>query len=319
MGRVLPPATVRDTCVVVVNWNGAALLGPCLDALQRAGPEAQQVVVDNGSADGSAAVVAGFPGVEWLPLGENRGFAEANNVALRRALAADARWIALVNPDMRVEPDWLERLVAAGEADPRAGLLQGTVLFEQRPGVVNSTGLVLDVVGRAVDRDFEVPLAELSRPDGPVAAVSGGAVLLRAEMLREVGLFDPDFFAYCEDVDLSLRAARAGWRSLFVAGARSYHGYEQSFGVGSPRKKYLLARNHLRVVATHLPLPIAAVLVPALALLRAGLKAPAELAAGRPEHARAHLRAARDGLADASRAFARRARGRLIPPGAEPG
>jgi hypothetical protein len=73
------------------------------------------------------------------------------------------------------------------------------------------------------------------------------------------------------------------------------------------------------VVANHLPLPIAAVLVPALALLRAGVKAPAELAAGRPEHARAHLAAARDGVADASRALVRRARGRVIPPGAEPG
>jgi GT2 family glycosyltransferase len=310
---------VRDTWAVVVNWNGAALLPPTLAALRQAAPGARRVVVDNGSTDESAAVVAGFEGVEWLPLGGNRGFAEANDVVMRRALAEGARWIALVNPDMRVAPDWLERLVAAGEATPDAGLLQGLVLFEDEPGIVNSTGLVLDRLGRASDRDFGAPLATLSRADGPVTAASAGAVLLRGDMLRAVGLFDPAYFAYCEDVDLSLRAARGGWRSHYVSSARAYHGYERSFGPGSPRKKYLLARNHLRVVATHLPLPLAVALPPALAVARAALMAPAELARGRPRHALAQLRGARDGLAAAGAALARRVRGELTPPGAEPG
>jgi GT2 family glycosyltransferase len=304
--------------VVVVNWNGAALLAPCLDALRTGAPGAHVVVADNGSSDRSAEVVAEHPEVEWLPLGENRGFAAANDVVMRQALAARARWIALVNPDMRLAAGWLERVREAGEANPRVGLVQGTILFEQRPDLVNSTGLVLDVLGRGSDRDFEVPLASLRRTDGPVAGVTGGAVLLRADMLREIGLLDPAFFAYCEDVDLSLRAARAGWLAWYVGAARSYHGYERSFGPESPRKKYLLARNHLRVVATHLPLPLAVALPPVLAAARAGLKAPAELAAGRREHARAHLEAARDGLRDAARALLRRARGELMPPGAEP-
>jgi GT2 family glycosyltransferase len=183
---------------------------------------------------------------------------------------------------------------------------------------VNSTGLVLDRLGRAFDRDFDVPLASLRREDGPVAGVTAGAVLLRADMLREVGLLDPAYFAYCEDVDLSLRAARAGWRSWYVARALAFHGYEQSFGPESPRKKYLLARNHLRVVATHFPLPLAVALPPVLAAVRAVLKAPAELAAGRRAHARAHVAGAWDGLAAAARALVRRARGDVMPPGAAP-
>jgi GT2 family glycosyltransferase len=300
---------VSDVWLLVVNWNGAELLPPCLAALRRAAPAARVVVVDNGSTDGSADVVAAA-GAEWVPLGENRGFAEANNVVLRRALAEGARWVGLVNPDVRVDPDWLERLVAAGEATPAAGLLQGLLLFEDRPDVVNSTGLVLDAVWRATDRDFGVPLARLDRRDGPVTGATGGAVLLRADMLREIGLLDPAYFAYYEDVDLSLRAARAGWRSWYVGGARAYHGYEKSFGPGSPHKKYLLARNHLRVLATHLPLPAAALLVPALALARAGLIAPLELARGRPALARAHLRGALHGVVAGVGALRARLRGR---------
>ena len=303
-----------DVWLVVVNWNGAALLPPCLTALRQAAPGARVVVVDNGSADGSAEVVAGFPGVEWLPLGENRGFAEANDVVLRRALAEGARWVGLVNPDVRLEPDWLERLVAAGEATPDAGLLQGLLLFEDQPDVVNSTGLVLDAVWRAKDRDFGVPLARLAREDGPVTAATGGAVLLRADMLREIGVLDPAYFAYYEDLDLSLRAARRGWRTYYVAGARAYHGYERSFCNLSARKKYLLARNHLRIVATHLPFPVALALVPALAAVRAGLKAPVELARGRTEHALAHLRGAWDGLAGAAAVLAGRIAGRREDP-----
>jgi GT2 family glycosyltransferase len=317
VGACYRPA-VPGVWLLVVNWNGAALLSACLDSLRRAAPDAHIVVVDNGSTDRSAAVVAGHPHVEWVPLGANRGFAEANNVILRRALAAGARWIGLVNPDMRVDAEWLARLVAAGEAIPDAGLVQGLVVFEDRPDVVNTTGLSLDALGRASDRDFEVPLTSLRRADGPMTGASGGAVLVRAQMLREIGLFDPAFFAYCEDADLSLRAAAAGWKAYYVSSARAVHGYERSFGKDSPRKKYLLARNHLRVVAAHLPWSRALVLPPVLALARATLRAPAELARGRPAHALAHLRAAGAGLAAVPAILARRARGRRIPPGAEP-
>src|SRR5439155_23952884 len=100
----------------------------------------------------------------------------------------------------------LASLLRAAGAHPEIGLFTGTLLFrgEER---VNSTGLVIDAVGRARDRDFGVELAKLDVRDGPVAGVSGGAALLRVSMLRKIGLFDPAYFAYYEDVDLSLRAA----------------------------------------------------------------------------------------------------------------
>jgi GT2 family glycosyltransferase len=308
-----------DTWAVVVNWNGAKLLPDCLAALARLRRPAHVLVVDNGSTDGSAEAVAAFPGCEWLPLERNHGFAAANNVGLRRALAAGARFIAIVNTDVQVEPDWLDRLVEAAEAHPEAGILGGLLLFADDPERVNSTGLVLDRLGRALDRDFGVPLAALATEEGPVTGVTGGAALLRAEALRRIGLFDPAYFAYYEDVDLSLRAAALGIGAYYVPAARARHGYGKSFGPGSPRQKYLLARNHMRFVATHLPVARVLALVPALTILRAAVKAPLELARGEPALASAHLRAAGAGARVAALAIGQRVRGaRPFPRGAEP-
>jgi N-acetylglucosaminyl-diphospho-decaprenol L-rhamnosyltransferase len=313
-----PLAVSHDVWIVVVNWNGAHLLPTCLASLARLSHPAKVVVVDNGSTDGSAAEVAAFPGVEWHPLGENVGFAAANNVGMRRALESGAKWIGTVNTDVQLEPDWLLHLLEAGEEHPEAGILGGLLLFADNPARVNSTGLVLDRLGRARDRDFGVALADLRTRDGPVTGVTGGAALFRAETLRRVGLFDPAYFAYYEDVDLSLRAAALGFRPYYVSAARGLHGFGKSFGAGSPTQRYFLARNHMRAMATHLPLWKVLAFAPPLTLLRALVKAPAELVRGRPAHASAHLRAAVDGGIITIHALSRRFRRTRFPPGTDP-
>lgn len=310
---------MNDVWIVVVNWHGEKLLPACLTSLQGLKRSVHVLVVDNGSTDGSARVVEGFPGVEWLPLGKNLGFAGANNVGIRRALQAGAKYVGIVNTDVQLDPDWLDILVAEAEARPEVGILGGLLLFGDDPSMVNSTGLTIDRYGRARDRDFGVRLAELTTTDGPVAGISGGAALMKAASLRKVGLFDPRYFAYYEDVDLSLRAARQGITAWYVSRARALHGYGKSFGPGSPLQRYLLGRNHMRAVATHLPMAWAGVIAPAVTIFRAAVKAPVELVRGRPALAKAHLRAAGAGALAAVDAFARRARGDdRLPRGSDP-
>ncbi len=297
---------------IVVTWNGAHLLPGCLGALlaQEAPARLHTVVVDNASADGTAELLLRqFPGVEHLRLDENLGYGRANNQAMRRALEAGADFVVLLNNDVELEPGWLARLLEAARAHPEAGLFTGTLLLRGEE-VINSTGLEIDAFGRARDRDFRLPRAALAREDGPVAGVSGGAALLRASMLREVGLFDPAYFAYYEDVDLSLRAARRGFASWYVREATARHRFGASFGRGSARQRYLLARGHLRTVALHQPLLKAAALLPLTAAWRVAVKAPLELLRAQPGLALAEVRAALAGGLDALGALIGRSRSR---------
>ena len=306
---LIPTSSTRPNDVahaLVLTWNGAHLLPDCLRAL--GDQTAHITVIDNASEDGTAELLEReFPSVQHLLLPENIGFGRANNEGIRQALAAGAEFVALINNDVEVAPGWLGKLLDAAREHPEAGLFTGTLLFRDAD-LVNSTGLEIDAFGRARDRDFRKPLSALSRSDGPVAGVSGGAALLRASMLRDAGLFDPAYFAYYEDVDLSLRAARMGWKSWYVRDAAARHRFGATFGPGSPRQRYLLGRGHLRTLALHQPWLKAAALVPLTIAYRAAVKAPLELLRAHPLHALAELRAAAGGALEAVKAFSDRSR-----------
>jgi GT2 family glycosyltransferase len=309
---------------VVINWQGAALLPSCLTALaaqaaEIAPTQLELVVVDNGSTDGSVELLRReFPGVVLIALPQNLGFGEANNIALRRALQRGADFAALVNNDVEVQPGWLRALLDAAAAHPGAALFCGTLLFrDDHPERVNSTGLELDRLGRARDRDFRALRSELQREDGPVQGVSGGAALLRTSLLRRIGLFDPDYFAYYEDVELCLRAAAAGAICWYASAAVARHRFSATFGAGSPQQRALLGRGHLRTLALHGSLLKALALVPLTAWYRTALLAPLYLLRGKPAHAAAEVSAAMEGLAAAMRAVPTRF-WRKMPPGAEP-
>src|SRR5919201_4722275 len=117
---------------VGLTWNGAHPLPECLRALRRQRAEARLhiVVVDNASTDRTALLLQEeFPDVEHLLLPENTGYGRGNNEAMRRALDAGADYVALVNNDVEVSPDWLRLLLEAARSQPEAGLFTGTLLF----------------------------------------------------------------------------------------------------------------------------------------------------------------------------------------------
>ena len=294
---------------MVLTWNGAHLLPDCLRSLQAQTAPIRITVVDNDSSDGTTDLLArDFPDVRHLKLPENLGYGRANNEAMRAALDAGADFVALINNDVELQPDWFEKLLAAAREQPASGLFCGTLLFRGQE-TVNSTGLTIDFFGRARDRDFRVPLRELRTTGGPVAGVSGGAALLRGEMLEAVGLFDPGYFAYYEDVDLSLRAAALGFGSWYVREAIAHHRFGATFGPGSPRQRYLLGRGHLRTLGLHQPPGKALWLVPLTMGYRIAVKAPLDLLQARPKHALSEVRAALEGGLSAARALAGRLSG----------
>jgi GT2 family glycosyltransferase len=243
--------------VQVVNWNRADDTLRCLESVRRLeGTPAHIVVVDNASRDGSAErIAAAFPEAELLRAPVNEGFAGGHNRAFRHGLEKGRRFFFLLNNDAVAAPGALRALLDAAEEDPGRGVLGAWVLAEGLEERLETRGVRLSSrTGRMVHLGFG------ERPDpgrGPeeVTAVSGCALLIRREVLDRVGLLDPDYFAYFEDLDLCARAGRAGFRVMSVPAARVAHrGKATSGGLESADWIYYAVRNHLLFLERNFPL-----------------------------------------------------------------
>lgn len=219
---------IRRVAIIVPNWNGAERLPPCIHSL--AGQDHRDfevIVVENGSTDDSRAVL-GALAAEVAPVritvlynDTNLGFAGGVNRGIRHALDVGFDAIGMFNNDAVADRRWLGHLVAELDARPEVAIATGRLLMADGR-TVDSTGDFYTDWGVAFPRDRDQP-AEPVRPSGYVFGASGGASLFRASLFREVGLFDEDFFAYFEDVDLSFRAELAGRRVYYSQDAVAYH------------------------------------------------------------------------------------------------
>lgn len=209
--------------VVVPNWNGREELGACLDALLAQSFPHQTIVVENGSTDGSQDFLqTNYPQITVLAQSKNLGFAEGVNVGIRYALEHQHDYVALLNNDAVPEKNWLEQLVNILKENPKAGIATGKfVSFDKQH--IDSTGDMYTTWGLAYPRGRGEPADHAYDEKGLVFGATGGASLYRCDMLRAIGLFDKDFFAYYEDVDISFRAQLAGWQVAYTPKAVAYH------------------------------------------------------------------------------------------------
>jgi GT2 family glycosyltransferase len=180
----------------------------------------------------------------------NTGFAGGNNAGIR---IARGQYIALLNNDTRTDPYWLARLVGEAEASPFAGMWASKILSYDDPDVIDNVGLLIyrDGLARGKGR-LERDQGQYDTK-GEALFPSGCAALYRRHMLDEIGLFDEDFFAYADDVDLGLRARLAGWGCVYVPAARVYHRYSSSSSTYSPLKAFLVERNRIWVLLKYYP------------------------------------------------------------------
>src|SRR5262245_17322912 len=277
---------------IIVNWNGLRYLPECLDALlPQLPPGAEALLVDNGSTDGSAALVRQrYPTARVVALRENLGFAGGVNAGLR---AARGELLLLLNNDAFAEPGFIAALLDALERCPEAGAASATLTFAHRPDLVASAGIRVRRDGLALDLWAGRPVAELPDAAQPIMGPSGGAALYRRALLEDVGLMEPGYFNYLEDADLAWRALLRGWRSIVVPKARAGHIYSATAGQGSPFKQRLLGRNRVRTIVRCMPEPLLRGCLPSILgydLLAAGYG----LAARRPEMVAGRLAALRE-------------------------
>jgi GT2 family glycosyltransferase len=230
---ILPKASV-----IIVNTNELHHLRRCLPSiLRQCYPEYEVLVVDNASTDGSVDYLAQqFPQVLVIRNTANLGYAGANNVGFKHA---SGEYVAVLNPDTQVEPDWLKELVIALQADPWAGLATPKILVMDDSARINTCGNEITFTGLTFCRGLDQPAEKYNQLE-IVAAVSGAAFVVKRSVLEQIGGFDGSFFIYYEDTDLSLRAMLAGYTCLYVPTSVVYHEYALRF---SPHKCFLQERN----------------------------------------------------------------------------
>jgi GT2 family glycosyltransferase len=290
-------ASPIDVSIIIVTWNGLRHLRTCLDAVAgQQGVDAETILVDNGSTDGSADFVrAHFPAVRIVALESNFGFAGGNNAGAR---VARGRHLAFLNNDTAVEPGWL--LALRQGVDDAAGVALATsrVVYMHDPGVIDSAGDGVLRIGGAFKRFHGARLADVpeAMESGEVFGVCGAACLVSKAVFDELGGFDEEFFVSHEDVDLSYRARLRGYRCRYVASAVVRHhgsatlGRTSAFAVfhGQRNLEWMYLKNSpltilLRSLPGHLLYTAAAAgYFARLGLLGAFLRAKMAAAAGVP-------------------------------------
>ena len=227
--------------VIVVNWNGERFLSRCLAALrQQSFHRFSTILVDNGSTDGSIALVEKeFPEVRIVALSKNIGFSAANNVVLKHV---KTEFVALINNDAIAHENWLENLTQALQSHPQAGFAASKMVFSTDPHRIDRAGDAYTLAGAGALRGRGTPSHHYNQKEWVFGACAGAA-LYCMHMLDDIGVFDEDFFLLYEDVDLSFRAQLMGYRCLYVPGAVVYHLGTQSIGYDSARSVYYGHRN----------------------------------------------------------------------------
>lgn len=230
---------MNDLSVIVVSYNTRELLRACLSALARSLERSsnalpsgwQVVVVDNGSLDGSPEMVrTAFPSMHLRTLGENRGFAAANNLAIRDT---DSRYLLFLNPDTEVLGDAPAALQRFLEEHPRAGAAGGHLLnpdlsFQHGcfrfPTLPMTLFDVFPVNHRVLNSRLNgrYPRSQYVRPF-PIDHPLGAAMIVRREVVDRLGGFDEGYFMYCEEVDWCYRMRQAGWEVWYTPAAQIVH------------------------------------------------------------------------------------------------
>jgi len=244
--------TNKKVFIIIVNFNGWPDTKECLESLSRVEYDNFEVaLIDNASKEPmpSPFVVPGSTRnlkITQIQNDKNIGFAGANNQGIKLAMANGADDVLLLNNDTTVEPDFLTKLVEEAENDEPAGIV-GPMIYS-----FNDRAVIWSAGGRISDNFTRGELIAYQEKDEghyevteQVNYISGTCLLIKAEVIKKIGLISEDYFLYYEDTDWCLRAAKAGWRCLLVPAAKIYHKASKSTVEFSYPYIYYHSRNGL--------------------------------------------------------------------------
>ncbi len=252
--------------VVVVNYNSGEDLEESLPALLDSEDATFQevILVDNASTDRSLEIARRWADrdrrIRLIASSDNRGYAGGANLALPRARG---RYIAILNPDVMVSAGWLSRVVAVLEQHPEAAAANPLILLYGDEGRVNAAGQDVHITGLGFNRLLGRGRHRAGTEPARVAGVQGGALVVRRELLAAMNGWDDSGFLYHEDVEISWLLQLMGYELYCVPAATVRHKYHLSM---YPEKLYLLERNRLAMLCTHVRLPARLAILPFVVL-----------------------------------------------------
>lgn len=242
------------TTIIIPNYNGIEYLENCLLSLQKCEPfDFHIIVVDNGSTDGCVELLKEqFPDVEAVFLSENTGFAPAVNRGLERVTTPYA---LLLNNDITVEPDFVLRMEEAMDAHAKCFSISARMLMMQKTELLDGAGDLYCALGWAYALGKGKTATDHYTEPAKIFSSCGGAAMYRMDILRKIGFFDENHFAYLEDVDLGWRARIYGYENCYEPSAVVYHA-----GSGFSGSRYnefkitLSSRNSVYIILKNMPL-----------------------------------------------------------------
>ena len=244
--------------IVILNWNGEALLERYLPLVVKYSGDADIYVADNASTDGSVAFVRqNFPNVNLIQNSSNNGFAKGYNDALKDV---DADIYCLLNSDVEVTPDWLEPVKETFLKLPEASIIQPKILDLLRRDYFEYAGACggfLDKFGYPFCRGriFQAIEKDEGQYDDTIEIfwATGACMFIKSEVFHALGGFDEDYFAHQEEVDLCWRAQNKGLKIYYVGASHIYHLGGSTLSNMNPKKTFLNFRNSLYSITKNLP------------------------------------------------------------------
>ncbi|MFN3980427.1 MAG: glycosyltransferase family 2 protein [Caldilinea sp.] len=238
---------------VILNTNRRDDTLACLESLrQNTYPNHHVIVLDNHSTDGSVkAIQTDFPEVEIVELADNRGYAGNNNVGIAAATAMGADWIFVLNEDTILAPDCLERLIEVGVSDSTIGIVGPMVYHHAAPGVIQCAGGMLGPNWDSIMLGRDEPDCGQFPDVRPVEWIMGCGILVRREVIEQVGMIDERYFYFWEETEWCIRAGRAGWKVMHVPQARMWHKGITPNHTPKPSVTYYATRNRLLTLSKH--------------------------------------------------------------------
>lgn len=252
--------TAPSVAVVILNWNGKALLEQFLPSVQRTVyPNLQLIVGDNASTDDSVAFLrSNYPEIQVIINDHNYGFAEGYGKLLDQI---DAEYFVLLNSDVEVPANWIQPVIDAMEKDDQIAAAQPKIKWQKNKSqfeYAGAAGGYLDLHGFPFCRGRLFDTVEMDtkqyEDQQEIFWASGAALFIKSKYWKESGGLDPDFFAHMEEIDLCWRLKNLGYKVIFCPASEVYHVGGGTLNSNNPYKTYLNFKNNLVIMQKNLPL-----------------------------------------------------------------